>query len=145
VTQYLAFKLGAELYGIDLLEIQEIRGYSPATPLPNSPPHFRGVMNLRGVIVPVVDLRSRFGLSAAEPGKTNVIVVVTAGGKTTGLLVDAVADVMDVASDQVSPPPAVAGALPTELIRGVVRTPESLVVLLDLARTIASTARPLAA
>jgi purine-binding chemotaxis protein CheW len=145
MSQYLTFKLGTELYGVGLLDVQEIRGYSPVTPLPNAPPHFKGVMNLRGVIVPVVDLRSRFGLSSSQPNKLNVIVVVALQGRTSGLLVDSVADVIDVDESQLSGPPAVAGSMPTEFIRGVARVNEHLLIVLDLERIVSSTPISLAA
>lgn len=145
MSQYLTFNLGSELYGVDLLEIQEIRGYTPATPLPNAPAHFRGVMNLRGVIVPVVDLRRRFGLSAVAPNKLNVIVVVNVQKRVNGLLVDSVADVLDIPDAQLSAAPAAAGAMPAEFIRGVARINEQLLIVLDLERIVSSTPVNLAA
>ena len=145
MTQYLTFKLGSELYGLDLLEIQEIRGYTPATPLPNAPMHFKGVINLRGVIVPVVDLRSQFGLSPEQPNKLNVIVVVNVKGRITGLLVDAVADVVEMNPADIKAAPPVSGAMPPSFIRGMVKIGEQLLIVLEIDRVVNSGDAELAA
>ena len=92
--QFLTFLLEDQEYGLEIFKIREIRGYAPITPIPNVPPHVRGVMNLRGTVLPVVDLRMKFRLPAVEYSKYTVIVIATVGEKTVGLLVDAVSDVL---------------------------------------------------
>src|ERR1035441_10746663 len=92
--QFLTFLLNDQEYGLDISKIREIRGYAPITPIPNVPPHVRGVMNLRGTILPVIDLRMKFHLPAVEYNKFTVIVIATVGAKTVGCLVDAVSDVL---------------------------------------------------
>src|SRR5271154_1024816 len=96
LDQYLTFTLGAEEYGIEILKVQEIKGYSAITHIPNAPPHVKGVMNLRGTVVPVVDLRARFGMEAVEYSKFTVIIVVMVGEKIAGVVVDAVSDVLNI-------------------------------------------------
>lgn len=139
MNQCLTFKMGSELYGVDICQVQEIKGYAPSTPIPNSPPFFRGVINLRGIIVPVVDLRARFGLPPVEPKKTNVIIVVVSGGRVTGLLVDAVADVADLLDKDLQPAPSVGGAAPPDFVQGVAKLGEQLLVILNTDRIVAAT------
>src|SRR5579863_6774526 len=86
LKQYLTFTLGKEEYGIEILKVQEIKGYSAITPIPNTPPHVKGVMNLRGTVVPVVDLRSKFLMDAVDYDKFTVIIVVMMGAKVAGLV-----------------------------------------------------------
>ena len=92
-NQFLTFLLDQQEYGLEIFKIQEIRGYAPVTPIPNLPAHVRGVMNLRGTVLPVVDLRIRFRLPAVEYGKFTVIVIAMVGEKMVGLLVDAVSEI----------------------------------------------------
>lgn len=93
-SQFLTFLLGAEQYGVEILKVQEIRGYSAVTPIPNTPSYVKGVINLHGTVVPVVDLRAKFSMATAEYNKFTVIIVVTVGAKVTGLVVDAASDVL---------------------------------------------------
>jgi purine-binding chemotaxis protein CheW len=97
--QYLTFLLEDQEYGLEIFKIREIRGYAPITPIPNVPPHVRGVMNLRGTVLPVVDLRMKFRLPPVEYNKFTVIVIANVADKTVGLLVDAVSDVLTVDHD----------------------------------------------
>jgi purine-binding chemotaxis protein CheW len=140
MTQCLTFRMGGELYGVDIHQVQEIKGYVPSTPLPNAPPYFKGVMNLRGVIVPVVDLRARFGMPPMDPTRLNVIIVVVASGRITGLLVDAVADVAELNGSEVQAPPDVCGAAPPDFVQGVARVGEELLILLNTDRIVAAAA-----
>jgi purine-binding chemotaxis protein CheW len=105
VNQFLTFTLGAEEYGIEILKVQEIKGYSAITHIPNAPAHVKGVMNLRGTVVPVVDLRAKFGMEAVEYSKFTVIIVVMVGQKIAGLVVDAVSDVLNIQQSEVRPAP----------------------------------------
>ncbi|MFT3710139.1 MAG: chemotaxis protein CheW [Archangium sp.] len=100
ISQFLTFTLGNEAFALDILKVQEIKSWVAITPLPNTSPDVRGVINLRGAVVPVVDLRRRFSMPDAELTKYSVIIVARVAEKTVGLLVDAVSDVLDVAADQ---------------------------------------------
>jgi purine-binding chemotaxis protein CheW len=130
--QFLTFLLNGQEYGLDILKIREIRGYAPVTPIPNVPAHVRGVMNLRGTILPVIDLRMRFHLPAIEHDKFTVIVIATIRDKTVGLLVDAVCDVLMVGHDAMREAPDFGAAVDTRFIKGVFESREHLTVALDL-------------
>jgi len=132
VNQFLSFTLGAEEYGIDILKVQEIKGYSAITHIPNAPPHVKGVMNLRGTVVPVVDLRAKFSMEPVEYNKFTVIIVVMVGEKIAGLVVDAVSDVLNVAASEVRPAPDFGARCDTRFIKGVVSINDKLAVLLDI-------------
>jgi purine-binding chemotaxis protein CheW len=147
--QVLTFVLGSETYGVDILRVQEIRGWSAVTKIPNSPPHVLGVLNLRGSIVPVVDLRKRFSLEQAEYTAVTVIIVLSvrgeAGRRDFGVVVDGVSDVVDVEAGAVKPTPDLGSRAATDHIRGLVSIAERMVVLLDIDRLIgAQITEPLA-
>jgi purine-binding chemotaxis protein CheW len=130
--QFLTFLLENQEYGLEIFKIREIRGYAPITPIPNVPPHVRGVMNLRGTVLPVVDLRMKFRLPAVEYSKYTVIVIATVGEKTVGLLVDAVSDVLMVARDSMREAPDFGASVDTRFISGVFQSREHLTVALNL-------------
>ncbi|MDQ7844864.1 MAG: chemotaxis protein CheW [Armatimonadota bacterium] len=134
--QYLTFTLGEEAYGLPILAVQEIRGYAPITRVPNTPPHVRGVMNLRGTIVPVVDLRTRLGLAETVPTPFTVIVVVTVAARSVGLIVDAVSDVLDLGAGDLEPPPEFGSGVDVRFITGVARSGGRLILLLSLERVL---------
>src|SRR5579863_263079 len=138
--QVLTFVLGNETYGVDILRVQEIRGWQAVTKIPNSPPHVLGVLNLRGSIVPIVDLRKRFNLEQAEYTAVTVIIVLTvrseAGRRDFGVVVDGVSDVVDVQASAVRPTPDLGCRAATDHIRGLVPVNDRMVVLLDLDRLI---------
>jgi purine-binding chemotaxis protein CheW len=138
VRQYLTFSLGAEEYGVDILKVQEIRGWSPITPIPNMPRFLKGVMNLRGTVVPVVDLRAKLTMPEVEPSPFTVIIMVRVGGKATGLLVDAVSDVLSIPDAAIEPPPDFGAAAETAFVTGTARVGEKLIVLLDIERVLAA-------
>ena len=131
-TQYLTFALGGEEYGIEILRVQEIRGYSPITPLPNTPGYVKGMMNLRGTIIPVVDLRSRLSITAAEPGPFTVIIVVRVGTKVKGMIVDAVSDVVSIPATEIQAPPDFGTRPEARFVKGLAGAGDKLLVLLDL-------------
>jgi purine-binding chemotaxis protein CheW len=135
-SQYLTFSLGQEEYGVEILKVQEIKGYSTITPIPNTPVHVKGVMNLRGTIIPVVDLRSKLGMPTAEYSPFTVIVVVKVGSKTMGLVVDAVSDVLNIPSRDLQPTPDFGAQVDAAFISGMAKAGEKLVVLLDLDRVL---------
>jgi purine-binding chemotaxis protein CheW len=136
--QYLTFSLAGEEYGIDILKVQEIRGWAPVTKVPNAPPFVRGVMNLRGAIVPVIDLRLRFGLETMAYTKTTVVIVVTvqsaSGSRIIGTVVDGVSDVLNPNAADIQPPPDFGTAVHTEFISGLVTIEAGMVMLLDVDR-----------
>lgn len=132
-NQFLTFTLGADSYGIEILKVQEIKGYSAITPIPNTPSYIKGVMNLRGAVVPVVDLRTKFGMNVTEYDKFTVIIVVTVGEKIAGLVVDAVSDVLDIAPSEVRSAPEM-GRVDTRFISGMAAAGDRFAVLLDIER-----------
>lgn len=145
--QFLTFALGQEEYGVEILNIQEIKGFSAITPLPNAPVFIKGVLNLRGTIVPIIDLRKKFGLPEVELTKFTVIVVVqvqghpTNGGptgqkRTMGFIVDAVSDVLNVAGDDIQPTPELHGQVDISFINGLAKAGEKLVILLDIEKVL---------
>ena len=135
--QFLTFLLDDREYGLEIFKIREIRGYAPVTPIPNVPQHVRGVMNLRGTVLPVIDLRIKFHLPAVEYNKFTVIVIATVGEKTVGLLVDAVSDVLMVAPDAMREAPDFGAAVDTRFINGVFESREHLTVALNLEELLA--------
>lgn len=139
-SQFLTFRLADEEYGLEILRVQEIKGYSRVTPLPNTPAEIKGVMNLRGTVVPIIDLRTRFGLASAEYTRFTVIIVVTVGAKVVGLVVDAVSDVLNVTAKEVVPTPDLGAGVDTSFMTGIARTGERLVTLLNIDRLAGLTA-----
>jgi purine-binding chemotaxis protein CheW len=133
--QVLTFSLGSEVYGVDILRVKEIRGWSPATRIPHAPPCVLGVLNLRGAIMPVVDLRVRFALPAAEFTPLTVIIVLSIrtahGHRECGVVVDEVRDVVDIAADAIRPAPAMAASGASEFIQGIATINDQLLILLD--------------
>jgi purine-binding chemotaxis protein CheW len=138
--QVLTFVLGSETYGVDILRVQEIRGWSAVTKIPHAPSQVLGVLNLRGSIVPIVDLRMQFDLERAEYTTVTVIIVLSvqsqAGRRDFGVVVDGVSDVVDVNAAEVKPAPDLGSRTATEHIRGLVHVSDRMVVLLDIDRLI---------
>ena len=134
--QYLTFIMAGEEYGVDILSVQEIRGWESATPLPNAPPQIKGVINLRGTIVPIVDLRQCFGMDSIEYTAITVVIVlrVKAGNESRvmGIVVDAVSDVYSVATDEMRPAPDLGNTVNTEFIKGLVNVNNKMVILLNI-------------
>lgn len=139
-TQVLTFTLGAETYGVDILSVQEIRGWTPVTAIPYAPPHVLGVLNLRGSIIPVIDLRVRFALEKAEYGAVTVIIVLSVVSGSTrrnfGVVVDGVSDVIDVDAAEVHPAPDLGTPAATDHVLGLLPIADRMVVLLDIAKLI---------
>jgi purine-binding chemotaxis protein CheW len=115
----IAFRIGSQEFCVDIMSVREIRCWTPATTLPHSPDFVRGVINLRGFVLPIVDLAARFGFPPAEPTAQHVIIVTQIGNRTIGLLVDAVSDILTVTDDLVQPTPDVASEMVETFIRGV--------------------------
>jgi purine-binding chemotaxis protein CheW len=131
-TQYLTVNLANEEYGIDILAVREIRGWTPVTRIPQAPHYVLGVLNLRGAIVPVLDMRLRFGLAREEYDATTVTVIITVAGRLFGVVVDAVSDVLDVAGDAIRPVPDMGTTVDTEYLKGLTSIVERMVLLLDV-------------
>ncbi len=140
--EVLSFKLGAEEYGIDILKVQEIRGYEAPTRIANSPAYIKGVVNLRGVIVPIVDMRIRFGMDAVDYNAFTVTIVLNIFGRTVGMVVDSVSDVLELQAGQIKPAPEFNGAIDATHITGLgtVKTgdTERMLILMDIEQLMAS-------
>lgn len=133
--QYLTFMLAGEEYGVDILRVQEIKGWDSVTPIPNTPDYVLGVINLRGTVVPVIDLRRRFAMPASDFGPTTVVIVLRVSGadhdRTIGIVVDAVSEVYNVSADAVGPAPDFGDAAATGFVKGLTRVGERMMILLD--------------
>jgi len=141
-SQYLTFVCAGEEYGVDILRVQEIKGWDGATKVPHTPEFVLGVMNLRGVIVPVIDLRTRFGLEKRPFDASTVVIVVRVRGprgeKTVGIVVDAVSEVYNFAADTVKPPPELGGRSEGACVNGLATVDGKMVMLLDIDRLVAA-------
>ncbi|MFQ3610560.1 MAG: chemotaxis protein CheW [Fimbriimonadales bacterium] len=131
-NKYLVFQIGGETYGVPLLQVQEIRTYTPATRVPNAPPYVLGVMNLRGNIIAVIDARTRFGLPPVPDEEETVVVVAQVQGKIFGLRLDSVSDVMDIPESAIQPTPPIASEATQKFLSGVVQSDDRVVILLNL-------------
>jgi len=117
--ELMAFRIGAQEFCIDIVSVREIRGWTPATPLPHSPQYVRGVINLRGAVLPIVDLAARLGRGSVDPSSRHVIIVAQVGRQIVGLLVDAVSEILTVPDGAVQPTPNVASEMAKTFVRGV--------------------------
>lgn len=136
-NQFLTFMLGSEEYGVDILNVQEIRSWESATSIPNTPEYVLGVINLRGLVVPIIDLRKKFAMSRAEFGPTTIIVIVKLSGKsnsskTVGMVVDEVSDVYNISDDEIGEMPDFGSVVDTEFIKGVATVNEKMVIIVDI-------------
>lgn len=131
-NQYLTFKLGDEQYGVEILRVQEIKGYTGVTRIPNIPEHYKGVLNLRGTIVPIVDLRMKFGMESVDYTKMTVIIVVEVNERVMGMIVDTVSDVMNIAAKDVQPVPEFGSDVDVGFISGIGNYEDTLVTFLDI-------------
>ncbi len=135
-NQVLTFLLAGEEYGVDILRVQEIKGWEKATKIPNTPTYVKGVINLRGTIVPIIDLRSRFNLESSEYGLTTVVivlkVVIDARDRIVGIVVDAVSDVYNVTTEQITPAIDIGGVIDTDYVKGLATVDNKMVILLNI-------------
>ncbi|GAB2864831.1 chemotaxis protein CheW [Pseudoduganella ginsengisoli] len=136
--EFLAFKLGKEEYGIDILKVQEIRGYEAVTRIASAPEFIKGVINLRGIIIPVVDMRIKFQLGEAVYDQFTVVIILNINGRVVGMVVDSVSDVTTLTQDQVKPPPEMGTAFSTEYIIGLGTIDERMLILVDIDRLMSS-------
>jgi purine-binding chemotaxis protein CheW len=136
--EMLTFRLGSEAYGINILKVQEIRGCDPVTPIAGTPEFIRGVIDLRGVIVPIVDMRMKFSLSDAQYDAFTVVIILNVARRVIGIVVDAVSDVVTFAADQIRPVPEFSAQLDTQFIMGLARLEDQMVILLDIEHLLSS-------
>lgn len=137
-AEFLAFTMGQEEYGLDILKVQEIRGYEAVTTLANAPDYFKGVINLRGVIVPVIDMRIRFNLATPTYDQFTIVIVLNIGGTTMGMVVDSVSDVTTLASEQIRPPPQLGSAIGANYLIGIGTIDERMLILIDIDKLMGS-------
>ncbi len=137
--QYLTFFLGDEYYGADILCVQEIKGYTQVTRIPNTPEYIKGVLNLRGTVIPIIDLRAKFGLEKIDCTRFTVIVVVAVKDRIMGIVVDAVSDVLNISKKDVQPPPRFGASVDVSFISGIGKCGEKLVTLLNIDRVLSDT------
>ncbi|UJP06534.1 MAG: chemotaxis protein CheW [Nitrosomonas sp.] len=131
-NEFLTFRLGKEEYGVDILKVQEIRGYEAVTQIANAPEFIKGVINLRGVIVPIVDMRIKFGLSQVDYNQFTVVIILNVAGRVVGIVVDSVSDVTSLGNDQVRPAPGMGSVIDTEYITGLGTLDERMLIMLDI-------------
>ena len=136
VDQYLTFIMADEEYGIDILRVQEIKGWDSVTALPNTPKYVKGVINLRGTIVPIIDLRQRFGLETVPYGPTTVVIMLKVmgekGQRIMGIVVDAVSEVYNVTTNDLKAAPDFGGAVDADVVRGLATVEKKMIILLDI-------------
>jgi purine-binding chemotaxis protein CheW len=132
IREFLAFKLGTEEYGVDILRVQEIRSFEQPTRMVNAPAHVLGVVNLRGVIVPIVDMRIQFGLPEVKYDSFTAVIVLNIGAKVVGMVVDAVSDVITLTPEQLRPAPDVAGAINANAVLALGTVNDRMLILLDI-------------
>ncbi len=134
--ELIAFRIGEQEFCVDIMVVREIRGWTPATPLPRSPGFVRGVINLRGAVLPIVDLASRLGFAATEPTQRHVIIVAQIGKQIVGLLVDAVSDILTVGDEMVQAPPDVASEMVRNFVQGLLAMDGRMISLISLDRVL---------
>ena len=131
-SELLTFSLGNEYYGVDILKVQEIRGYDTVTRIPDAPTWLKGVINLRGTIVPVIDLRIKFRLSHVEYNEFTVMIILSLSNRTVGIVVDAVSDVTQLGVDQIKPAPEFGAGVDTRYISGLGALDDRMLILVDI-------------
>jgi purine-binding chemotaxis protein CheW len=136
--EVLVFVLGKEEYGVDILKVQEIRGYEKVTPIPSAPDYLKGVVNLRGAIVPVIDMRVKFRLPEVRYDSFTVVVILRIAGRTIGIVVDGVSDVVRFAESEVKPAPQLGALVDASFLDGVATQEDRMVLLVDIERLLSS-------
>jgi purine-binding chemotaxis protein CheW len=136
--EFLAFTLGSEEYGIDILKVQEIRGYEAVTRIANAPDFIKGVINLRGIIIPVIDMRIKFNLGTPVYDQFTVVIILNIGGRIIGMVVDSVSDVTTLTPEQVKPAPEMGAAFDANYMMGLGTVDERMLILLDIDKLMSS-------
>ncbi len=137
--EFLAFTLGREEYGINIQKVQELRGYAAVTPIANAPGYIKGVINLRGIIVPIIDMRIKLNLAPPVYDPFTVVIILNISSRVMGMVVDSVSDVITLADEQVKPVPAMGMALDTDYLIGLGTLDERMLILVDIDRLISGT------
>jgi purine-binding chemotaxis protein CheW len=143
-NQFISFAIGDDQYGVDIMAVREIKGWTAITHLPKQPDYVRGVLNLRGVIVPVIDLRCRFGQGLTDATPLHVFIIVRIGEKPVGLLADRVLDIVSLDQSQVQPVPRINNASRVNFLSGLVTVEGAMIALIDLRNLVGSAAEPMA-
>jgi purine-binding chemotaxis protein CheW len=130
--ELIAFRIADQEFCVNIMSVREIRGWTQATPVPHAPPYMMGVINLRGVVLPIIDLSQRLGMPKAEPTPRHVIIVAQVGSKVVGLLVEAVSDILTVTDDTIQPTPEVASDLQRGFARGILAIDKRMICLVEL-------------
>lgn len=136
--EFLAFTLGKEEYGIDILKVQEIRGYETVTRIANAPDFIKGVVNLRGIIVPIVDMRIKFNLGEPTYDQFTVVIILNIGGRVVGMVVDSVSDVITLSHEQIRPAPEMGTALNTDYLIGLGTLEQRMLILVNIDKLMSS-------
>jgi len=136
--EFLAFTLGSEEYGIDILKVQEIRGYEAVTRIANAPEFIKGVINLRGIIIPVVDMRIKFNLGTPVYDQFTVVIILNISGRIMGMVVDSVSDVTTLSAEQVKPPPDMGTVFNSDYMIGLGTVDERMLILVDIDKLMSS-------
>ena len=131
-TEFISFAIGDDQYGVDIMAVREIKGWSDITHLPKQPEYVRGVLNLRGVIVPIFDLRCRFGQGLTETTPLHIVIIVQIEGRQVGLLADRVLDIVSVDASQIQPVPRAAKSATTDYLSGLITQNNNMIALIDL-------------
>ncbi|HVY06617.1 MAG TPA: chemotaxis protein CheW [Burkholderiales bacterium] len=137
-NEFLTFVLGNEEYGIEILKVQEIRGYETVTAIANTPAFIKGVLNLRGVIVPIVDLRIKFNLGSADYNDFTVVIILNIDKRVVGIVVDSVSDVITLSGESVRPAPEFSSSLDTGYIMGLGTVDQRMLILMDIEKLMSS-------
>lgn len=130
--ELIAFRIGDQEFCVNIMSVREIRGWTPATPLPHSPSYVLGVINLRGAVLPIINLSTRLGMKPVEPEARHVIIVAQVGAKVVGLLVEAVSDILTVSDDNIQPTPEVTSDLEKQYARGILAIDKRMICLIEL-------------
>ena len=136
--EFLAFTLGQEEYGLDILHVQEIRGYEAVTRIANAPEFMKGIINLRGAVVPIIDLRMKFHLGTASYNPLTVVIILSVSGQTVGIVVDSVSDVITLRREQIRPTPELGSTVDTEFLIGLATLDERMLILIDIEKLMSS-------
>lgn len=138
LNEFLTFRLGTEEYGMDILKVQEIRGYDSITQIANAPEFIKGVVNLRGIIVPIIDMRIKFELGSVEYDQFTVVIILNVAGRVMGIVVDGVSDVLSLDMDQMKATPEFGSVIDTEYIMGLGTVEERMLILIDIEKLMGS-------
>lgn len=137
-NEFLAFKLGKEEYGIDILKVQEIRGYEAPTRIANAPEFIKGVINLRGIIVPIIDMRIKFQLGEPKYDQFTVVIILNIGGRVVGMVVDSVSDVITLQAEQIKPAPDIGTTFQADHLMGLGTVEERMLILVNIDKLMSS-------